>query len=89
MNIFVRTLLIAHQYGANFFYVANSTSYITMAGKNKSDKDIEKQNEKLEEIISRLKSVESQIVDLKSENKSLASQVNGLKKDNDSLKKNT
>ena len=42
-----------------------------MTGKNKNDKDIEKQNEKLEQILDKLTSLESQINDLKSENKSL------------------
>ena len=54
-----------------------------MAGKNKQDKETSKQFEKLEEILSKLKSVESQIDELINENRSLSSQVSGLKKDND------
>ena len=56
-----------------------------MTGKNKNDKDIEKQNEKLEQILDKLTSLESQINDLKSENKSLKDTLTEIKEDNRGL----
>ena len=56
-----------------------------MTGKNKNDKDIEKQNEKLEEILHKLTSLETQISDLKSENKSLKDTLTEIKEDNRGL----
>ena len=57
-----------------------------MAGKNKQDKDIEKQNEQLEKIINKLTSLETQVEEIKDENKHLTSIVNELKNDNTLLK---
>ena len=56
-----------------------------MTGKNKNDKDIEKQNEKLEQILDKLTLLESQMNELKSENKLLKDTLTEIKEDNRGL----
>ena len=57
-----------------------------MTGKNKLEKEMEKQSETLEEILLRLTSMETQISDIKHKNKELCSQMSELRKDNQLLK---
>ena len=57
-----------------------------MTGKNKLEKEMEKQSETLEEILLRLTSMETQMSDIKHKNKELCSQMSELRKDNKLLK---
>ena len=56
-----------------------------MAGKNKQDNDLEKQNEKLDVILKKLGTVETQLNDLKEDNKSLTGQIAEHRIDNKRL----
>lgn len=57
-----------------------------MPGNSKYEKELEKQNEKLEQIFSKLTILEAHIDDVKSENKSISVQVSELKQDNKLMK---